>query len=187
MLESLLAGAIALAQPQLAEAFYTHPHVKQVVCDEARGSAFRLSTGRFASVWHVSRHSNCKIGDRPITIEHEDPVSDFSIVTIENDWETGGIEVDCHGYQEGNWYYSVGFARGWPASVTISIRNGGPFLLNTILKGWSIFKGVEYVIPGMSGGPILDIYGKAVGTVNAYNDTGLSWSRPLKETILCQL
>lgn len=186
MYESLLAGALALAQPQLAEAPYTHPHIKQVRCTQSLGTAFRLSRGRFATVHHVSDNSNCTIMGRPMAVEYQDAAHDFAIVTIPDDPETGGIEVSCSGFISGMWYYSMGFARGLSPSVVISIRNGGPITLVSIFKGWSIFEGIEYVIPGMSGGPVVDSQGRAVGTVNAYNDAwGLSWSRPLSETILC--
>ena len=188
MLESLLvAGAISLAQPQLAEAFYTHYHVKQVFCDTARGTAVRLERGRFATVSHVTSNKGCKIEGQPVKVEYDDPFTDFAIVTIPNDPGWGGVELNCAGFQEGYWYYAVGFARGIPASVVISIRNGGPFVFHTYLRSWSIFKGIEYIIPGMSGGMAMDFYGRMTGMNNAYNDEqGLSWSLPISETILCE-
>lgn len=187
MLENLLlAGAMSLAEPKLAEAFYTHYHVRQVFCDRARGTAVRLEKGRFATVSHVTRNSGCQIEGQPVTLEYDDPTRDFAIVTIENDPGWGGVELNCSGFQEGQWYYSVGYARGIPASVVISIRNGGPFIFHTVWRGWSIFKGIEYIIPGMSGGMVMDFYGRMTGMNNAYNDLeGLSWSLPISETILC--
>jgi S1-C subfamily serine protease len=39
------------------------------------------------------------------------------------------------------------------------------------------------VIPGMSGGPVIDQTGAVVGTTNAYMpDTGISFSRDLRDT-----
>lgn len=180
----LLAGALSLGQPTLAEAFYAHQHVKQVVCIGSRGTAWRLSRGRFASVDHVTSNAGCTINGKPIKVEHSDPFGDFSIVTVEDDVE-GGIPVNCAGFFHGNHYYSVGYARGWPVSVVITIRANNFF--HNSFRQWQIFTGIEYVIPGMSGGPILNSAGEAVGEVNAYNKwEGLSWSRPLSETVLCQ-
>jgi hypothetical protein len=44
------------------------------------------------------------------------------------------------------------------------------------------------VIPGMSGGPIVDAEtGRVVGTVNKENfEAGLSWSVQLKDTPICK-
>lgn len=190
MLESLLAGAIASAQPLLAEAPYTHHHIKQVVCYfgngmQGRGTAWRLSKGRFASVSHVTgRGGACSIDGKPISVEYDDPFGDFSIIHVEDAVE-GGIEVNCSGFYHGYPYYSVGYARGNPWSVVITLRSDkiNPFY-NRV--GWSLFSGIEHVIPGMSGGPILGSDGRAVGAVNAYNKQGFSWSRALKDTPLCQ-
>lgn len=188
------AGALALGcvpREANAEALYTHPHVKQVICTfangmQGRGTAWRVSKGRFASVSHVTgRGGACTLDGKLIAVEYDDPFGDFSIIRVEDDVE-GGIPVNCSGYYHGYNYYSVGFARGAPWSVVITLRSNkllDPFLYR---PGWSLFSGIEHVIPGMSGGPILDRYGRAVGAVNAYNkQKGLSWSRPLQETPLC--
>lgn len=192
MLRNLLAGALALAcfpREAKAEAFYTHPHVKQVVCTfangQGRGTAWRLSRGRFASVSHVTgRGGACTIDGKPILIEYDDPWGDFSIIRVEDSVD-GGIEVNCNGFYHGYHYYSVGYARGNPWSVVVTLRSNKLLLPMFDRPGWSVFSGIEHVIPGMSGGPILDRHGRAVGSVNAYNKTGLSWSRPLSETPLC--
>lgn len=184
----LLAGALALVQPfKLAEAPYEHPHVKQVTCSNARGSAWRISKGRFISVAHVTRRPGCTINGLPIIVEHEDPFGDFSIIRVPGDNVKGGILINCRGFFPGRWYWSVGFARGNPWSIIIAMKSSGIPSLISLRYGWNMFKGIEYMIPGMSGGVVLNSAGEGVGTVNAYNDIeGLSWSRPLSETILCQ-
>lgn len=189
MLENLLiAGALALVQPyELAEAPYDHPHVKQVTCSNARGTAWRLSKGRFVSVSHVTRHPGCKVNGLPIIVEHDDPFGDFSIIRVPGDNVKGGIPVNCQGFAPGQWYYSVGFARGNWWSVVISLKSVAWPNWVSLKYGWSMFKGIEYMIPGMSGGVVLNAAGEGVGTVNAYNDIeGLSWSRSLSQTALCR-
>lgn len=186
MLENLLAGVITLASPQLAEAPYAHPFVKQVRCDRALGTAFKVAPNKYLSVNHVTANSGCTIDGKPIVVTHADPDGDFTIVAVD-DPGPGGIEISCEGFAPGSWYYSVGFARGDPWSVTISLKSSGMPTLVGMLRGWANFQGIEYVIPGMSGGVIMDSQGRAVGMVNAYNpDWGLSWSRSLKDTAICQ-
>jgi hypothetical protein len=191
MLRNLLcAGALALAcvSPAKAEQAYTHPHVRQVVCYfgnmMGRGTAWRISKGRFVSVSHVTgRGGSCYIDGKPITVEHDDPFGDFSIVRTDDRTE-GGIPLNCNGYYHGYHYYSVGYARGQHPSVAITLRANKLFF--NFFAQWQIFTGIETVIPGMSGGPILNASGEAVGAVNAYNKQGVSWSRSYKETVLCQ-
>lgn len=192
--KAALAGALALAllpRPANAEAIYTNHHVKQVVCFfgngmMGRGTAWRVSRGRFASVSHVTgRGGECSIDGRPITVEYDDPWGDFSIIHVE-DKVDGGILVNCSGFYHGYHYFSVGYARGNPWSVVITLRANKLLNLSFNRPGWQVFSGIETVIPGMSGGPILNSNGEAVGSVNAYHKAGYSWSRPLSETPLCQ-
>lgn len=197
ILKACVAGALALVcvPSAKAEQAYTHPHIVQVICPVtrihegklqhgvARGTAWRISKGRFASVDHVTRAGTCTINGQPITIEHGDPFGDFSIVRVEDSVD-GGIPVNCNGFYHGYHYYSVGFARGAPQSVSVTLRANK--LFPNFFERWQIFTGIETMIPGMSGGPVLNIRGEAVGSVNALNPKyGLSWSRSLKDTILC--
>jgi hypothetical protein len=55
------------------------------------------------------------------------------------------------------------------------------------VKGFYVLFGAETVIPGQSGGPLLNQAGEAVGTVNAFNPfLGISYSTPFKDTQICQ-
>ena len=189
MILNLLAGALALAfqtpDYELAETPLTHPHIKQVICDRVKGSAFKVGPNKYLTVNHVSENTGCKIEGKPIFVTYNDPKGDFAILSI-YDPEPGGIEISCDGFKDGGLYNAIGYARGAPQSVSILLRATKMPNLPSFLRGWSMFMGVEYVIPGMSGGAILDEQGRAVGMVNAYfAPFGLSWSRSLKDTALC--
>jgi hypothetical protein len=199
VLRNLLAGALALvlSPPATAEQAYTHPHVVQVICETpvvtqqgvkirvGKGTAWRLSKGHFASVSHVTRSAGCRINGKPIHVAYDDPFGDFSLLLAEDDVE-GGIKYDCAGFTHGKAYFSLGYARGSQQSVSITLYANN--LATNPLFLWQMFSGIETVIPGMSGGPILNDAGEVVGSVNAYNtEQGKSWGRSLKETILCRL
>lgn len=186
MLESLLAGALLFAQPQLVEFPMPSPYVKQVRCIGSLGTAFKISANKYLSVTHVTARPGCTIDGKAVYITYSDPHGDFSIISL-YDPEPGGLPISCDGYKPGKAYLSVGFARGAPESVGVMLRAYDIPNAPSLIRGWQIFGGVETVIPGMSGGPILGEDGRVVGVVNAYNgDFGLSWSRALKDTALCR-
>lgn len=194
MLKSLLCGALSLALVSTqqvthieARAPYAHPYVEQVLCltDGLAGTAFRITPDLYLSVNHVTKHQGCTIGGLPITVKYADPVGDFSIVQAPLRVE-GGIPISCKGYTNGEYYYAIGFADGLPWSQAVTIHADW---LATLLYGdklQNVFKGIETVIPGMSGGPVLNAQGQVVGVINAYNGYGMSWSRALRDTVICE-
>lgn len=191
--KSLLAGALALAllpsafpQERFAEAPYDHPFVKQVRCAHSLGTAFMIEGGKFLSVHHVTKNEGCTIDGAPFIVDYADPAGDFSILTVPGQ-RGAGIEVDCDGFSHGRNYYAIGYARGAPWQTSVTLRADA---IATLIYGrglFQLFKRIETVIPGQSGGPIIGADGRVRGMVNAYNpDHGLSWSRSLSETQICE-
>jgi hypothetical protein len=192
VLRNLLAGVMALAQPLEAEPFNTtisfvaNPYIEKISCDGGSGTGFKLDTGTWVSVAHVTKLGGCAVDGIPIFITHTDELGDFSTFIVPGDSRRGGIKADCSGYRAGQWYHGTGHARGLPVLTSV------PVLYTPLLnakphdRGWAILAYNRY-IPGQSGGPSLNDRGEAVGTVNAYGLWfPMSFSRPLKDTIICQ-
>lgn len=185
MIGKLLCGALALAfsaqartvEPRTISGFEA---VKQVDCTRSKGSAFRVRGGRMVSVDHVTSNIGCEIEGRPITAVGESGL-DFSIIDQPN--AGTGFPVNCDGFIPGRYYFAVGYARGWKWQTMV-------MLLATYVQtenGYRLLLGDPTVIPGMSGGPILDEHGAVVGTVNAYTrGAPFSFSRELKDSSLCR-
>lgn len=159
-----------------------YPLIKRVLCDEGRGTAFRVGQNHWASVAHVTSMTNCEVEGQAIAITDQDGPHDFARF----DTETGtpnGLKVNCDGFIPGRWYWAVGHAHGAPFQIEIALyatyrvsRDGKHELI-----------GPYTVIPGMSGGPVLDEDGAVVGTVNSYvENTSTSFSRELKDTSICR-
>jgi hypothetical protein len=176
-----LLPAVEPQQPDIV--FQNYPLVHRVDCFEGRGSAFRTGDNHWMSVAHVTKLRLCNIGGSPFAVTNQDGAHDFA----QMDTPTGvpnGFPIDCGGFVPGRWYWAIGYAGGAAFQTAVAIY---ATIYTRTDDGERIFVGMHTVIPGMSGGPVLDpATGAAVGTVNAYNsDYRLSFSRELKDTSAC--
>lgn len=187
--KSLLAGALALALSPTSQAqttYVANPYIEKINCDEGSGTGFKLSTGVWVSVAHVTTLSNCRVDGIPIFVTHSDPLGDFSTFIVPGDYRKGGIKPDCDGFQERQWYFGTGHAGGLPILTSIPVMFAQ--VLNDVPhpRGWKVLAYNRY-IKGQSGGPALNVRGEATGTVNALGiDYRISFSRQLRDTIVCQ-
>jgi hypothetical protein len=160
--------------------------IVQVVCYSKQytdaGTAFRVGPdGLGLSVNHVTSSGNCYIDGKPLTLAYKSPKTDFSEVTLDDGPYLG---IDCNGFVKGHHYIAIGYARGISPVTTLDLTATGQHDSN----GQELLLSMVPVIPGMSGGPIIDAdTGKVVGTVNAENfEEGLSWSEELKNEPVCR-
>lgn len=158
--------------------------IVQVVCFGkdmvTSGTAFRIGNGLLLSVNHVTSTPNCYIQGKPIDLKWKSPKEDFSML--------GGddgpfLTVDCGGFIKGRRYAAIGYARGLDTPAIVEMVATGD-----TEDGFAVLIGLVTVIPGQSGGPIIDeTTGRVVGTVNAENfEEGLSFSVPLSATPICK-
>jgi hypothetical protein len=189
IVKPVLAGALALALSPLdidfgPTIFVAHPFVEKLTCEGGSGTAFKIKDGRWISVNHVTGLGVCELDGKEITVTHADTYGDFSTFTVD-DHRAGGIEVNCNGFRDGQWYFGIGNGRGYAVPQMKSVRYSLVFTLFGSDR-WGILEANRFV-PGMSGGVVLDQWGRAVGTVNAYGlIQRISFSRQLKDTIVCQ-
>jgi hypothetical protein len=183
MLKPLLAASLALAPAHDASSivFAHYPLVHRIDCLEGRGSAFRVGGVHWLSVAHVTALHACSIDDQPITVTEQDGKRDFSRLDA-GIMPANGFKINCGGFIPGRWYFAVGFPWGGPIQVAIPIY--ATYAKST--AGLRVLIGEDAVIPGMSGGVVMNAAGEAVGTINAYvPGTGVSLSRELKDASVC--
>lgn len=193
--KSLLAGAIALvlsspATPQAfgtTSAFVANPYIEKITCDEGTGTGFKLSTGIWASVHHVTKLTNCRIDGISIFVTHSDPLGDFSTFIVPGDNRKGGIKPDCSGYRDRQWVHGQGHAGGHAIIRSVPVIYYSSLNSLPHPRGWAVLAFNRF-IRGQSGGAVLNHHGEAVGVVNAFGlFAPISLSRPLSRTIVCQL
>jgi hypothetical protein len=180
LVRAMVCASLALALfnlPSATASSVNYPQVHRVNCSTSSGSAFLTDRG-WLSVAHVTNNSGCEIEGHPI-VSQQDGEIDFSRVNVSL---TGrGMKVNCDGFKVGTYVWSIGYAGGfeWQTMtrhlVTWKVTDDG----RRVLLG-------PAVIPGMSGGPVLNAEGEVVGTVNRYlPGAPLSFSQPLSGTSLC--
>jgi hypothetical protein len=156
----------------------------QVICFSPKyitsGTAFRVGNGLLLSVNHVTSQTGCFIDGKPLVLRWKSPTEDFSML----DGDDGPfLKVDCSGFIRGREYVAIGYARGLDKPTLVEMVATGE-----TDDGESTLVGMFTVIPGQSGGPIIDeTTGRVVGTVNAENfEEGISYSVPLSSTPICK-
>lgn len=188
-MKALLAAAALLIPAPVAPAnlptvVISPKAIVQVICFGkgyiSSGTAFRIGNGTLLSVNHVTSEPNCYIAGEPVSVWYASPKADFSIL---HGGDGPFLRVNCAGFVKGRKYLALGYARGLPEITQVEL-----VALGKTDSGEALLTGMVPVIPGMSGGAIIDAEtGEVVGTVNAENfEEGLSWSVELKGTPVCR-
>lgn len=157
-----------------------YPQVVQVDCFYKVGSAFAITNGNYVSVEHVTKNVGCTINGQRIDATPE-PGLDFAIIKGN---AKSGFKVNCAGIKPWRWVFAIGYARGYRWQTMVMLY-ATPWKTD---DGMQVLLGPPSVIPGQSGGVILDENGEAVGTINRYLSEGpaASFVRPLADTSLCR-
>lgn len=171
-------ASIGASQPALTSTVPASAIVK-VQCLVGSGTAFRIGPQETLSVNHVTSLAGCFIEGKRINVSYHG--GDFSILT-ESEASDKWLEIDCNGFVKGRKYLAKGYARGLDRITTVELEG-----TDTMMGPFSVLRGMFTVIPGQSGGPLIDKEtGKVVGTINIYNfQAGLSGSIALRDTPIC--
>ena len=155
-----------------------YPQVKQVRCAGGSGTAFKTERG-WVSAAHVTSLFGCEIDGVPIGAEPEGSL-DFS--RLDYAGKGSGFKINCEGFKPGTYTFAIGYAGGYTwQTMTRHLAT-----YKDTDDGFKLLLGAPTVIPGMSGGPILNEAGEVVGMVNMYSKMfPVSFSRALKDTSLC--
>lgn len=159
---------------------YEHDEAAIVLvrCERATGgvvgSAFKVGLNTYVTAAHVVRDGACTTGGVPIVVTSRDDKRDYA--TFLGPFSPVTIRTTCDGYRRGRYYV----ARGYPGGSSYNIYT--PWLaMGWQREGLDIFAG--QAIPGMSGAPVIDDSGAAVGLVTHHSPAR---SMALRNTGFCR-
>lgn len=167
--------------------------VRHLYCGNSTGTGSLIGSDRVLTAAHVTgtvrecRDDASKTMGQVIYVN-----SDLDIAVVQfpvAQLPTRTMRYSCKGFREKKTYYAIGWQNGTELVInrvvgTKIIDDRSDKKSGTLFNHVAMVRG--YIIPGMSGGPIVDEDGVMVGTNQATNHDGRAWSRPISDTYLCR-
>lgn len=122
------------------------------------GSAFKVSETAYITAHHVVAGGQCSVGGHRVTITALDEKHDYAAFI--GPASPAKLTTSCKGFRSGEVYA----ARGYPGGGALNIFSPQMATAKS-LKGFRVLLGAD-VIPGMSGAPVIDPQGRAIGVIN---------------------
>jgi S1-C subfamily serine protease len=170
--------------------------IRKITCDRGWGTGVVISEDTMMTADHViAGQTGCHDDETGETFEvvYKNASQDFAILRYTKTKHKHWLKVSCDGFTDTGTYYALGYAGVGTGDLSMfrlratnevapegskDQRSGTDFTGTRVLDGT--------VIPGMSGGPIVDIRGRVVGINNATaNNFRMALSREVKTTLLC--
>jgi S1-C subfamily serine protease len=169
--------------------------VRQIVCGDPEADRFGTGTAVIIAddIAMTAAHVvGVKCWDlrtrKEIQVYYVDYERDFALIRFPTVPNQPVMPYDCSGFTPGSGYSAIGFARGERLVLnrliaTAEVSPPGTFIAGKPSSGLRLLRGE--VIPGMSGGPVLNELGVIVGMNSATDNRGIGLVRDLKDTVLC--
>lgn len=170
--------------------------IRLIICGNSdgawTGTMFHYDANRYITAYHVAHGGICfdKATHTRLKAIHLDVGNDFAIVESPVSLDNKYYKLSCAPFITGNTYHAIGCAGGE------SLLAQDLIAVDKYTNGFFIYQGsakvhlrqfIGNIIPGMSGGPVMDDKWVVHGINNAsWSEKNLSWSRELKDSTLCR-
>ncbi len=186
------------SKPYTPQIFLNFGLIRKIMCADTKsddsfvGTGFIIQRGMMVTAAHVldGQCIDTRTGSL-LTVVTKDHVNDVAVLSF-NDGsspQTHYFPYSCEGFKKHQHYSALGYPFGGDLIMTKLVDADdklGPAdkLSNDPADGMEVLYGD--IIEGMSGGPVIDDNGVAVGINSGTNHEGIGFSRALKDAGLCQ-
>lgn len=169
-------------------------HIRKIGCISttndrtSSGTMIYIKPDTFLTANHVVSNFQCFDIETqtPLTTYLIYPDKDIAILTAKAGTKSG-IPYNCDGFSPGRTYFAFGYAGG--TTFVMNRVVAGKIARKVTMQGTDLYGLREIyglIIPGMSGGPIVDEFGVLYGINNITMSKGTKgYSREIKDTALC--
>lgn len=191
-------AAKKVTEPYTLTIFVNFELVRHITCvdeqnNKSSGTGFMVGPTKMITAAHVVTDDVCwdTRSETPLTLKEYDDANDYAVMEADMGFHPQAqfMRVSCDGLKPKKIYDSIGFARGIALIMTHQKASKKKSPEGFVLSNGRDAVGLRLVfgdiIPGMSGGPIIDKDGVVVAINSATDGRGIGLVRELKDTSIC--
>ena len=164
--------------------------IRRIMCSSYTGTGVVIGEGTMITAAHVIQPTDICVDQESGQIGvvvYKDFSADVATVKFSKKLFSEKMEISCKGFKKGGRYFAIGYEHGESLVINRMVGSGVTEQVLTVEGGnypqMSMLFG--RIIPGMSGGPIVDDKGRMVGMNNATDSQMRGWSRSMRDTKYC--
>ena len=141
--------------------------IPKMICGRSTGTSFFVTQRILVSAAHVVSGEECRASSATFTVDEYHEHFDLAILSTRSSQNIHSFIISCTGFSPGQTYRGFGYARGVNFRSVLLVPDNRLFQTTYRAPLTSFQTSSGTVEQGMSGGPIINDQGEAVGFISA--------------------